>query len=96
MTMLNISFVLSLDSIDCSTFPVHTYILTPVYLMRVFTIEVNYLYTFGEYSFGVILVDLLLKNNDYLIVFYCNLIKMKVATKIYKKMLKFLEDVTIN
>ena len=64
--------------------------------MRVFTIEVNYLYTFGEYSFGVILVDLLLKNNDYLIVFYCNLIKMKVATKIYKKMLKFLEDVTIN
>jgi len=29
--MLNISFALSLDSIDCSTFPVHTYILTPVY-----------------------------------------------------------------
>ena len=28
--MLNISFALSLDSIDCSTFPVHTYILTPV------------------------------------------------------------------
>ena len=27
--MLNISFVLSLDSIGCSTFPVHTYILTP-------------------------------------------------------------------
>ena len=27
--MLNISFALSLDSIDCSTFPVHTYILTP-------------------------------------------------------------------
>ena len=28
--MLNASFALSLDSIDCSTFPVHTYILTPV------------------------------------------------------------------
>ncbi len=28
--MLNISFALSLDSIDCSTFPVHTYILTPL------------------------------------------------------------------
>lgn len=28
-TMLNISFALSLDSINCSTFPVHTYILTP-------------------------------------------------------------------
>nr|WP_289706607.1 hypothetical protein [Enterocloster clostridioformis] len=28
--MLNISFALSLDSIDCSTFPVHTYILTPM------------------------------------------------------------------
>lgn len=27
--MLNISFALSLDSIGCSTFPVHTYILTP-------------------------------------------------------------------
>ena len=27
--MLNISFALSLDSIDYSTFPVHTYILTP-------------------------------------------------------------------
>lgn len=24
-----ISFILSLDNIDCSTFPVHTYILTP-------------------------------------------------------------------
>jgi len=28
--MLNISFALSLDSIGCSTFPVHTYILTPL------------------------------------------------------------------
>jgi len=28
--MLNISFALSLNSIDCSTSPVHTYILTPV------------------------------------------------------------------
>ena len=27
--MLNISFALSLNSIDCSTSPVHTYILTP-------------------------------------------------------------------
>ena len=33
--MLNISFALSLDSIDCSTFPVHTYILTPVNLAEI-------------------------------------------------------------
>ena len=28
--MLNVSFALSLDSIGCSTFSVHTYILTPL------------------------------------------------------------------
>ena len=64
--------------------------------MRVFIIEANRVHVFGEYPFGSILADFLLMGNDFLVAFYCDLMKIKAATKIYKKMLKFLEDVTIN
>ncbi len=57
--------------------------------MRVFIIEANRVHVFGEYPFGSILAD-------FLVAFYCDLMKIKAATKIYKKMLKFLEDMTIN
>ena len=43
---MNISFALSLDSISCSTFSVHTYILTPIDIAKFFdTVEHDKLMT---------------------------------------------------
>ena len=48
--MLNVSFALSLDSIGCSTFSVHTYILTPVKQLSPIKVSEEETVTLKEYK----------------------------------------------
>ena len=50
--MLNISFALSLDSIDCLTFHVHTYILTPKYPRAYFADNLDWKYQLSKTGWG--------------------------------------------